>query len=323
MYNIAIDLGGTITKIGLLHKGNVLNIILLDSRRLLGLETNLNRIREEINRLLALREIDTARLGGIGLAFPGLVNPVENRVISTNKKFEDACRLDLNEWAKQHWNLQFFMDNDARMATVGEWRHGAAKGKDNVVMMTVGTGIGTGVIVNGQILYGKHFQAGSLGGHIVLDYKGRKCSCGNIGCVESAASSFFLSTIISEHARLSASFKREAEQKKYDFKEIFHLAAEGNDDALLLRNECMDVWAAAVISYIHAYDPEIVVIGGGIMNSSEVILPHIQQKIDQYAWCPSEKVILAEAQLGDKAALAGIDYQLRKRERKKHGTKKI
>ncbi|MDR2425545.1 MAG: ROK family protein [Prevotellaceae bacterium] len=323
MYNIAIDLGGTIVKIGLLHKGKVLNMVLLDSRRLLGLEANLNRIREEIDRLLSLQEIDAARLGGIGLAFPGLVDSVENRVISTNKKYDDACRIDLNQWVKQNWNVQFFMDNDARMAVVGEWRHGAAKGFDNVVMMTVGTGIGTGVIINGQILYGKHFQAGSLGGHIVLDYRGRKCSCGNVGCVESVASSFFLPSIIREHARLSASFKRKAEKENYDFKEIFHLAAAGNADALLLRNECMDVWAAAVVSYIHAYDPEIVVLGGGIMKSGDIIIPHIQQKIDRYAWCPSEKVILTAANLGDRAALAGIDYQLRKRERKKHGTKNI
>ena len=102
------------------------------------------------------------------------------------------------------------MDNDARLAVAGEWWQGAARGKNNVVMMTIGTGIGTGVVIDGRLLYGQHFQAGSLGGHFVLDYKGRRCSCGNKGCVEALSSSFFLPTIVREHALLSESFKRDA-----------------------------------------------------------------------------------------------------------------
>ena len=94
----------------------------------------------------------------------------------------------------------------------------------------------------------------------MLDYKGRRCSCGNKGCVEALSSSFFLPTIIREHALLSESFKRDADI--YDFKRIFRLAQEGNTDALLIRNECMDIWASAIITYIHAYDPEVVIPGG-------------------------------------------------------------
>lgn len=122
--------------------------------------------------------------------FPGLVDPIHNRVISTNEKYDDACSISLDKWAWENWEVPFCMDNDARLAVAGEWWQGAARGKNNVVMMTIGTGIGTGVVIDGRLLYGQHFQAGSLGGHFVLDYKGRRCSCGNKGCVEALSSSF-------------------------------------------------------------------------------------------------------------------------------------
>jgi glucokinase len=308
MYHIAIDLGGRIIKIGLMSLGCILDQARLDSQSSLGILPNLPRIDEVIRTLLSNNGIDARQLSGIGLAFPGLVNPKESKVLSTNAKYDDACGIDFNRWAGETWNVPFYMDNDARLAVVGEWQKGAAAGLDNVVMVTIGTGIGTGVIINGKVLYGKHFQAGSLGGHFVMDYKGRKCTCGNTGCIESLASSFFLPVIIREHPKLSAAFKEKA--AGYSFRDIFTLAGQGDEEALLLRNECMEIWAAAVVSYIHAYDPEIVVLGGGIMNSKDVILPYIKEKVDQHAWCPTAKVAVAPAVLGDQAALFGLDYFL-------------
>lgn len=306
MYTIAIDLGGTVVKIGLLSDGEIVDCVRLPSRLALGLAPNLPKIKEAIDRLLAAWRIDVAALRCIGLAFPGLVDPIHNRVISTNEKYDDACSISLDKWAWENWEVPFCMDNDARLAVAGEWWQGAARGKNNVVMMTIGTGIGTGVVIDGRLLYGQHFQAGSLGGHFVLDYKGRRCSCGNKGCVEALSSSFFLPTIIREHALLSESFKRDADI--YDFKRIFRLAQEGNTDALLIRNECMDIWASAIITYIHAYDPEVVILGGGILKSQEVIIPYISKRVDELAWCPSGKVPIVPAILGDDAALFGLEY---------------
>lgn len=306
MYTIAIDLGGTVVKIGLLSDGEIVDCVRLPSRLALGLAPNLPKIKEAIDRLLAAWRIDVAALRCIGLAFPGLVDPIHNRVISTNEKYDDACSISLDKWAWENWEVPFCMDNDARLAVAGEWWQGAARGKNNVVMMTIGTGIGTGVVIDGRLLYGQHFQAGSLEGHFVLDYKGRRCSCGNKGCVEALSSSFFLPTIIREHALLSESFKRDADI--YDFKRIFRLAQEGNTDALLIRNECMDIWVSAIITYIHAYDPEVVILGGGILKSQEVIIPYISKRVDELAWCPSGKVPIVPAILGDDAALFGLEY---------------
>ncbi|MDR2764914.1 MAG: ROK family protein [Tannerella sp.] len=308
MYTVAIDLGGTIIKIGLVNAGEVTASVQLDSKLSNGLVANLPRIQNAIHDLLSQQGVVPSQLDGVGLAFPGLVNPKECRVLSTNQKYDDARDFDLRGWVKAQWGVPFYIDNDARLAVVGEWYRGAARGWDNVVMVTIGTGIGTGVILDGKVLYGPHFQAGSLGGHFVLDYRGRTCSCGNIGCIETLASSFFLPTIIREHPCLTEAFKQEA--AGYDFKEIFALSRQGHREATLLRDECLDVWAAAVITYIHAYDPEIVVIGGGIAKSGDIVFPHIQKKVNDLAWCPWGKVRIAGAILGDRAALAGLDYFL-------------
>jgi glucokinase len=308
MYTIAIDLGGTIVKIGLVNAGEVTASVQLDSNLSKGLVANLPRIGDAIHDLLTQQGVAPSQLDGVGLAFPGLVNPKESRVLSTNQKYDDVRDFDLHGWVKTHWGVPFYIDNDARLAVVGEWHRGAAHGCDNVVMMTIGTGIGTGVILDGKVLYGPHFQAGSLGGHFVFDYRGRTCSCGNIGCIETLASSFFLPTIIREHPNLTEAFKREA--AAYGFREIFDLSRQGHREATLLRDECMDVWAAAVITYVHAYDPEIVVIGGGIAKSGDIVFPHIEQKVNERAWCPWGKVRIAGALLGDRAALVGLDYYL-------------
>jgi glucokinase len=252
--------------------------------------------------------IGPSDLSGIGLAFPGIVNPVEKRVISTNDKYNDACKLSLDDWVKNRWGVNFEIDNDARVATLGEWKYGAAVGYNNVVMMTIGTGIGTGVVIDGKLLYGEHFQAGSLGGHFVVDYKARRCSCGNIGCVEALASSFFLPSIIKENDLVSAKFKADADG--CDFRMIFELADAGSEDAIIIRDECMNVWSAGIINYIHAYDPEIVVAGGGIMKSKNIIIPYLNNRVDSLVWCPSGKVEIVASVL-DNAAILGIEYLLK------------
>ncbi|RZS69138.1 ROK family protein [Pseudobacter ginsenosidimutans] len=308
MYRIGIDLGGTLIKAGLMYNGQVKAFEIFEANAGNGVKGNLPLIESAVNALMAGSKVLPDQLGGVGLAFPGLVDPVRNAVISTNQKYDDAFDVDFNAWAESNWNVPFCMDNDARLAMIGEWQYGAARGHQNVVMLTIGTGIGTGVVLEGKVLYGQHFQAGSLGGHFVVDYKGRTCSCGNRGCVEALASSAFLPAIIQEHPGLSAAFKARA--KEYDFKQIFALAGEGDVEAIALRNNCMDIWAAALVNCIHAYDPSIIVLGGGILKSSEVILPYLQERVGRLAWCPSGHVEIVNAASGDQAALLGIEYRL-------------
>lgn len=303
MYCIAIDLGGTIIKIGLVGGEEILEFCSIPAKAG-SLAGNLPAMEAVINRFLSKWKIPKEELAGVGLAFPGMVNPKEKRVTSTNDKYDDACNIDLSQWVQSNWEVPFIIDNDARLALAGEWRMGAGKNCRNMVMMTIGTGIGTGVVLDGRIIKGTHYQAGSLGGHLIVDYRGRRCTCGNIGCVEAMASSFFLPEIIRTHPKISNEYKARA--ASYDFRTLFGLMRQGETEAMLLCKECMDVWAAAIINYIHAYDPEMIVIGGGIMRSADIIVPYLKERIDRLVWAPENEVLIKPSLLGDNAALLGI-----------------
>ena len=166
MYCIAIDLGGTIIKIGLVKGAEILEFNSFPAKAG-SLADNLPVMKTVIDRLLGKWRVSKEELSGIGLAFPGMVNPKEKRVTSTNDKYDDACDIDLASWVYRNWETLFIIDNDARLALAGEWCFGAGRNSRNMVMMTIGTGIGTGVVLDGRIIKGTHYQAGSLGGHIV------------------------------------------------------------------------------------------------------------------------------------------------------------
>ena len=311
MFYIGIDLGGTIIKIGLVTDGRVVGTSRIEADSVNGLLPRLEPMAEMINGLLEANGIKPSELGGVAVAFPGIVKVSESRVKATNAKYDDAPKVNMQEWARKNWDIPLVMDNDARMATVGEWQYGAGRGKNNMVMMTIGTGIGTGVVIDGRLLYGSNFCAGSLGGHMIVDYEGRKCTCGNKGCVEAHGSYYFLPDIINDNKKVCNTFKRKAQE--YTFKYLFEMMRSGDRDATIVLIECMDVWSAAIVNYVHAYDPELVVMGGGVMKSADIILPYVHEKVNSLAWRPCEKVAIMTSQLGDEAALAAASYYFEKR----------
>ncbi len=303
-YVIGIDLGGTIIKVGIVQNGEVIAFDSIQSDSTNGLGRKLPEVEACAKRLLRDRKISDSDIAGTGICFPGLVDSKLSVVLSTNAKYDDAPELDLKSWAQDCFGGRFYIDNDARMAAAGEWRYGAAKGYDNVVMMTIGTGIGCGVIIEGKILTGAHFQAGCLGGHMIVDYKGRRCSCGNVGCVEAMSASFFLDDIVRENKQVSKHFYDQ--YAPFDFKKLFDLYAENNADAKIICCECMDVWSAGIVNLIHAYDPEIIVLGGGVTKSADVIIPYMQHRVDSLAWTPWGKVKLVISRLMDQAGILGV-----------------
>ena len=305
-YFIGIDLGGTVIKIGLVCEGKVVASTRVDADSQHGLAARLSVIGESIDALMSSEGVSADDLVGIGLAFPGIVDFRNRRAASTNAKYDDAPEIDVEAWVKERYGVPFVMDNDARMAMVGEWLYGAGKGSENMVMMTIGTGIGTGAVVDSRPLYGRSWCAGSLGGHIIVDYRGRKCTCGNVGCVESHSASFFLPQIIGEDGRLSEDFRKDS--SNHDYRILTEKYRRNDKDAVVALTGCMDVWAAAVVNYIHAYDPEVVVIGGGIMKSADIILPYLREKVNALAWCPAGPVRIEAAQTGDSAALLSVEY---------------
>lgn len=306
---VGVDLGGTRIKLGLVSDGSLLSRAVIDSEREQGLGANLARIEAAIEQLLDDGGMAGQQLSGVGLSFPGIVDPGEKKVLSTVKKYEDAPALPLENWVREKWNAAFYIENDARMATVGEWKFGAGRGCDDLVCVTIGTGIGTSAVIGGQVLRGKHFQAGCLGGHFTVKYDdGNACNCGNIGCAEAQASTWNLSQSVKESPEFAASALSMLE--KIDFEAVFKYAANGDSLAQQMQNKCMNVWSTSIINLIHAYDPERVVIGGGILNSRDVILPYITERVERYAFSPWGKVAIIASELMDDAAILGVSYSL-------------
>ena len=126
MYCIAIDLGGTIIKIGLVKGAEILEFNSFPAKAG-SLADNLPVMKTVIDRLLGKWRVSKEELSGIGLAFPGMVNPKEKRVTSTNDKYDDACDIDLASWVYRNWETLFIIDNDARLALAGEWCFGLCR----------------------------------------------------------------------------------------------------------------------------------------------------------------------------------------------------
>jgi glucokinase len=305
---IGIDLGGTRIKIGVVSGGVILARKIAPADAAAGLEASLPVLEKEIGGLLATVGAEAGALAGVGLAFPGIVDPATRRILSTVRKYDDATGVDIPGWVEKRWGVPFFIDNDARMAAVGEWKYGAAKDTDNMVMMTIGTGIGSAAVMEGKVLRGSHFQAGVLGGHFSIRYDGRPCDCGNIGCLEAYGSTWCLPATVRSADDYSTSVL--AAEPVIDYYALFEAAGKDDPLAIRIRQECLDIWSTGVINLIHAYDPEVVVVGGGVMSRQEEILPHIIGKVQRHAWTPWGKPAIRATQLHSDAGIAGVVHCL-------------
>jgi glucokinase len=308
-YTIAIDLGGTLVKLGLLQGGKLIDFAEVVARSATGLQSQLPDLKLHIDQMLKANGVSVNELLGIGFSFAGLVDSDKNRILSTNKKYDDGPDTDLEEWARTNWHCPLFVENDARMALLGEWQNGAGRGYENIVMVTLGTGIGTAVLIEGNLLKGRHFQAGNLGGHFTVNHSGTQCTCGNIGCMEAEASTWKLPELIQSHTGFpSSSLNQEA---TLDFEALFRNVALNDRVAKEVLGHCISVWSAGIITMIHAFDPEVIVMSGGVMQGADVILPKLQERVNLYAWTPWGKVKLLKAANINTAALFGADYLVR------------
>ncbi len=306
---LACDLGGTRLKIGLVQDYRVLAQTTEPANSKQGLAPQLPALKTAWLRLLDGLKLHPCDCAGISMAFASLVDGATGRVLAEYGKFADAPGLDLRTWARQEFSLPLAIENDARMALIGEWRAGAGQGVDNIVMLTLGTGLGTGAIIEGRVLRGAHSQAGCLGGHFTVHYGGRVCSCGNAGCAEAEASTAFLAAQAMTRSDFSGSAL--GREPVLDFEAVFRQAAAGDSCAVALRDHSLLVWSSLAVNLIHAYDPEMLILGGGIMANADVILPGVREHVRRYAHTPWGEVRVVASELRDHAGLVAGEWLLR------------
>jgi glucokinase len=302
---LAIDLGGSHATCALLRDGAVRSSVRLDAAGFTGLRPLLPALRRTLEEIVATSGLALRDLQGIGFAFPGLVDSERHCVLSTNEKFRDAPSVDLRAWASEQLGVTLRLENDARAALLGERHAGAARGSDDVVMMTLGTGIGGSAMIGGALLRGRHHQAGVLGGHLPVRLAGRRCTCGNLGCAEAEASTWALPLQCADWPGFSESALADL-AGPLNYAAVFAAAESGDRVATEVRDRSLAVWAAAAVGLVHAYDPDTLVLGGGVMGSAPAVLPYIERYVGRHAWTPWGRVRVRASELGDNAALVGL-----------------
>lgn len=303
MKAVAIDIGGSHAVCAVVDDRSILaaeRIPVPDAGSLAMLLPQLAAASARVLERCGLAARDCA---GVAVSFPGIVDPFPARILSTPKgKYDDSAAVDLGQWSLGCFGLPLRIENDARMALLGERFCGSLQGCDDAVMLTLGTGVGGAVLAGGRLLRGKHFQAG-LGGHIPVWFEGRACICGSRGCLEAEASTWALPAICRAWTGFEASTL--SHEPSLDFAALFRCSRAGDPVATAIRDRCLAVWATGAVGLIHAFDPEAIVLGGAVMQSADQILPFLEDYVHRHAWTPWGKVRICQAELGPDAGLLG------------------
>lgn len=300
---IGIDLGGTKISGAIADiDGNIINKYTIPTNANEGEQVVLNRIMSVIDNLSIKLGEDLSKIKAIGIGSPGPLDPKNGMIITTpNLPFKN---FKLVEPIKNKYNIPTFLDNDANVAAVGEYMLGAGKGTENMVYITVSTGIGGGAIINGKIYRGNTYNALEVG-HMTIVPDGPKCNCGNHGCVEAVASG----TAIGRQA-MEAIKKGEntslVNYEKVTAAEVFIEAAKGDAVSQKILDKSLEYLGIGVANLITILDPEVFVIGGGVSNGGNIVFEKVQQVVNQRCFqVMAENCRIVPAKLGNDAGVIG------------------
>lgn len=308
LLDIVVDFGGTNIKIGLVAGESIITKATLPAWSNNGVLPRLRAVKETIAALLAERGLRLADCSGIGVAMPGLVDFHTRKLVSVNAKYEDAVGFSFESWAKEEFGLPIVLENDARAAIVGETAYGTARGETDAVLMIFGTGIGTAAMMNGKAVRGKHHQAGVLGGHLATDVHGSECTCGNIGCLEAQSSHWALLEQVKRHPNFEWSALARAESLGYQT--IVEQSRLGDEVAMDVFEHLLLHWSAGIVNLVHAYDPDCVILSGGLMKSADYFLPRLSANVCKRTWTPWGQVKFIVADDPDASVLLGLSALL-------------
>lgn len=301
---IAIDIGGTNIKYGtVLEDGSLKDTGIISTQNYKGREKLLSKLGNIIDGQLA----KTHEVIGIGISTAGQVNSKKGSITFATDALPGWTGTEVKEILEQRFNLPTYVNNDVNAALLGEFWQGAAKGRDDVLMITLGTGVGGGIIRNKEIYYGSRYLAGEFG-HIKLYPKGRPCVCGQEGCYEQYASTSALVRLVEEGLETNGDSLLHS-YDEINGKTIFEAEQRGDT----LANELIEKWifyiSWGLVSLIHSLNPSIIIIGGGVSAEGRALTDRIKDKTLSMT-IPSfgEELDIVPATLGNDAGLMGAAY---------------
>ncbi|MBE1556309.1 ROK family protein [Sporosarcina limicola] len=271
-YSIGVDIGGTNIAIAIVNQhGIIINETVIPTDLSIKPREMIDRVCEEIKNSIKKSTIKKAEIIGIGIGAPAPLDN-ENGVIMGPTNLKSWVDIPICELVEQSFSLPVTLENDANAAAFAEKWIGAAKENDNFTYITISTGIGAGIFVEGKLLSGFKGNAGEIG-HTVIDPSFGQCSCGQKGCLESIASG---TAIAKEGSKIMG--------VELSTKEIFHLYAERNPKIVHYIEDVFKVIGIACVNLINTFDPEKVVIGGGVSKVGDPLFESIRAYVSQYAF---------------------------------------
>jgi glucokinase len=299
---IGVDLGGS----------HVTAAVVTDDGKITSQhEQDLEDLRFEVVSAALVSQIGAALkdagndVAGIGIGSPGNIDAKSGAVLySPNFGWND---VPLGETLRKKFDLPVFVGNDARCATLGEYTYGRGKGTQDFVLLTLGTGIGGGIVGGGQLLLGNRWGAGEIGHHQIRPHDGFECNCGKVGCFEAQASG----TGLIRHAfAVAPSFPRsellDAARDKLSSKKIRRAAQAGDRHAITAWNNFtadLSIGLANVIAFVN---PEVIALGGGVSSAGDFMLDAVRGPVDTLTtMVPKGTTRIVVAQLGNDAGQVG------------------
>jgi glucokinase len=300
---IGMDLGGTKMLTGVLDSDSK---VVWESR-----ERSTGQTEEQLVDLL-VREIEEARGERPGVAAAGLGIPAtidHDRGVAISAVNLPIDNLPIREMAEERTGLPIFVDNDANVAALAEHLYGAARGADNAVMLTIGTGIGGGLILGGEVYRGAT-GAGAELGHVVIAMDGLPCqgNCPGHGCVETYASGTALAREAREAAERepgSTMGRRLAAGEEVDGRVVTELALSGDSVAVGVFDLVGARLGVALTSFANIFEPEVIVIGGGVIAAGDLLLEPARRELRARALPPMTDTPVVAAEMGEDAGMIG------------------
>lgn len=293
---LGIDIGGTEIKFGLFSPcGTLMNKWQITTNtenfggRIIG------DIAESVKSNLKNLNVSKEKLAAVGVAVPGGVSnkSVVNKCVSLGWGVVDIS----SELSEKIWDIPVVAENDANTAALGEMWQGAGSGYSSMVLLTIGTDIGCGIIVNGQLLSGAH-NAGGEAGHMIINPKETRLhACGKGGCFGQYASGTGLSILASD--RLG---------KKLSAKEVMEMVDSGDDSARKLFSEYCEIFGQGLAIISSLVDPEVFILGGGVSYAGTILSENIKVSFNKYAFHACKDTEIKIAKLKNEAGIYGAAY---------------
>lgn len=308
-YIIGIDLGGTYIKSAILDE----NFVVITERSdptnaSAGPAHVISAIKAIVCEMMHILQITDENVLCMGLGIPGLLDPKKGiSIFSPN--FPEWDNIHVVSEMNKSFNFPVFIDNDVRVNLYGEWYFGAGKGLENLVLVTIGTGLGSGIIVDGKVLYGTTSSIGEIG-HMNMYREGRPCRCGSSGCLGRYVSAIgMVRTLIEKLKEGRQSIIQtwvEGELSRINAKMISDAYDLNDPLAIEVMHETGEILGFGLANVVNLFNPELIIIGGGVSAAGDRLLHTVQETIRHHALKKSSNACnVVTAQLGGRAGMIG------------------